>query len=410
MSRYVIIGNSAAAIGAIEGIRQIDKTGKITVISNERYHTYSRPLISYLLLGKTDRQKMKFRPDSFYSDNGCEVLLGETAVAIDRAELQVRLQSGKTVDYEKLLIATGSSPFVPPMKGMQTVKNRYGFSSLDDALELENALFPDAGVLVLGAGLIGLKCAEGIHKRVRNITVIDLAPKVLSSILDQEASTMVKGYLEGKGLNFVLSDSVSEFDSNRARLQSGSMLDFDILVTAVGVRPNIRLVEDIGGSCGAGIIINDRCETSLENIYAAGDCTQSIDTVTQQMKVMALLPNAYMQGECAGINMAHGSAVFDRAMLMNSMGLLGLHIMTAGIYDGEAYTSREGQNYKKLFYKENRLVGFILIGDVTGAGIYTSLIREKTPLDMIDFKLVCLKPSLMAFSGEDRKLKLGGEQ
>ena len=188
---YVIVGNSAAAVGAVEGIRQLDTKGKITVISNETQHTYSRPLISYLLQGKTDKQLMKYRPDSFYIDNGCTTVFGKTVTAIDRESKAIGLDDGKRISYDKLLIATGSSPFVPPMPGLEAVKKRFCFMSLDDADALEAALFPEARVLIVGAGLIGLKCAEGILARVGEITVVDLAPRILSSILDEEGAKTV---------------------------------------------------------------------------------------------------------------------------------------------------------------------------------------------------------------------------
>lgn len=407
MSKYVIIGNSAAAIGAVEGIRSTDKQGSITIVSAEGQHVYSRPLISYLLLKKTDLTRMKYRPDSFYDENGCDIIYQTEATAIDPKEKSVLLCTGKKLSYEKLMIATGSSPFLPPMSGIEQVEKRFSFSCLDDALALQKTIKRSSRVLIIGAGLIGLKCAEGILDRVSSVTVLDLAPRVLSSILDEDSSAMVQAHLEEKGLLFILGDSVKEFSSGRALLQSGQSVGFDILVTAVGVRANISLIKDAGGACGRGISVDERCKTSLPDIFAGGDCTESTDLVSGQTRVLALLPNAYMQGHCAGVNMAGGEETFDKAMAMNSMGLLGLHMMTAGIYEGECYVSREG-GLKKLFYKENRLVGFIILGDTSAAGIYTSLIRDKTPLDSIDFDLICQKPTLMAFSKEKRAKLLGG--
>jgi len=123
---------------------------------------------------------------------------------------------------------------------------------------------------------------------------------------------------------------------------------------------------------------------------------------------MALLPNAYMQGECAGINMAGGEKCFDKAIPMNAVGFFGLHIITAGSYIGETYESTENGNYKRLFYGDDKLNGYILMGNVEKAGIYTSLIRERTPLHTLDFTLICEKPGLMAFAREVRAQKLGG--
>jgi len=413
MNKYVIIGNSAAGVGAVEGIRQIDKQGEITLITNEPHHTYSRPLISYLLLGKVDEEKMKYRGNSFYTDNNCKLLANVTVTQIDAKAKQVVLSDNSRVPYDKLLVATGSSAFVPPFEGLDSVKDKFTFMCLDDAHKIDAALGPEQSekkrVLIIGAGLIGLKCAEGIEKRASHITVIDLAPRILSSILDDEGAKVVQSHIESKGIEFKLAASVKKFDKNTAILESGEKINFDVLVLAVGVRPNTALLKDIA-NIERGIIVDNKSQTSAPDIFAAGDCTQTLDISSGQNKIMALLPNAYMQGECAGVNMAGGEKTFDKAIPMNAIGFFGLHMITAGNYTGDVYAQNEGSNYKRLFYSDNKLNGYILIGDVDKAGIYTSLIRERTPLDTIDFALVCEKPGLMAFTKEDRMVKLGGKK
>jgi len=414
--KYVIIGNSAAGIGAVEGIRHIDKEGGITVITNEPHHTYSRPLISYLLLGKVTREGIKYRNNNFYTDNNCTLLADTTVTNIDAADKNVVLQDGKKLPYDKLLVATGSSPFVPAFEGLDTVKDKCTFMSLDDADRLESMLKEDKRVLIIGAGLIGLKCAEGILKRVKHITVLDLAPRILSSILDDDGAKLVQSHLESKGIEFRLAANVKKFNSNAAVLESGGTIGFDILVLAVGVRPNTALLNGIA-KIERGVVVNEKSETTARDIYAAGDCTQTLDVSSGQNKIMALLPNAYMQGECAGCNMTgagavNGGARFDKAIPMNAIGFLGMHIITAGNYNGDVYTESKNpktvnNNYKRLFYSDNKLNGYILIGNVEKAGIYTNLIRERVPLDTIDFPLVCQRPGLMAFTKEHRMEKLG---
>jgi NAD(P)H-nitrite reductase large subunit len=406
---YVIVGNSAAGIGAVEGIRLVDKTGEIAIISNEPHHTYSRPLISYLLLGKTTEEKMKYRDKEFYSKHNCNLLAGSAAVGVDCKGKHVTLEGGKTVPYDKLLIATGSSAFVPPFEGLDTVKDKFTFMSLDDARKLNEVLDKQKRVLIIGAGLIGLKCAEGIFEEVSQITVLDLAPRILPSILDEGGAKLVQNHLEKKGVEFVLSSGVKRFEGDTAFLDDGERIRFDILVLAVGVRPNTSLLKDIA-NIDKGIIVDAKSQTSAADIYAAGDCTQTLDISSGQSKIMALLPNAYMQGECAGINMAGGEKSFEKAIPMNAIGFFGLHIVTAGNYTGEIYSEVENGNYKRLFYSDNKLNGYIMVGNVEKAGIYTSLIRDQTPLDTIDFALICEKPGLMAFTKEDRMLKLGGQK
>ena len=407
---YVIIGNSAGAIGCIEGIRQMDQKGSITLISDEPHHTYSRPLISYLLYGKTDERRMKYRPDRFYEHNQVETKLGHTVVKIGKESKQLLLDNDEIVPYDKLLVATGSRPFVPPVEGLDQVKKQFTFMTLDDAKALEAAISPKSRVLIVGAGLIGLKCAEGICDKVGSIAVVDLADRILPSILDVPGSRMVQRHIEGQGIEFYLSDSVQRFEPGKAQLKSGKTLEFDVLVLAVGVRPNTSLIQSIGGEVGRGILTDDRCATSLPDIYAAGDCTESLDITTGQSRVLALLPNAYMQGECAGINMAGGEKRYDRAMAMNAIGFFGLHIITAGSYEGEDFVAQGKESYKRLFTKNNRLIGYILIGCIERAGIYTALIREQTPLDSIDFELVREKPQLMAYTKKKRDKILGGAQ
>ena len=405
--KYVIIGNGPAAIGAVEGIRKTDAAGEITLLSKEPHHTYSRPLISYLLLGKTDEEKMKYRPDDFYKENGVSFMPGVGAVSLDTENKTVKTEQGG-VKYDRLLIAAGSRPFIPPMKGFETVENKFSFMTLDDAKSLRDALTPDSRVLIIGAGLIGLKCAEGIAGLCKSITVVDLADRILSSILDRDAAAIVEAHLREHGLSFHLSDSVEEFEGGTARLKSGGEIPFDVLVTAVGVKANISLASDAGGECGRGIKVNEKMETSLADVYAAGDCAEGTDSVTGQSRILALMPNAYIQGECAGRNMAGGDAVCDSAMAQNAIGFFGLHMVTAGAYEGDVYESRGENEYKKLFYKDDRLMGYIIIGDIRRAGIYTAMIRDKTPLSGIDFEMICKNPSLMPFGRKRRAEMLGG--
>lgn len=405
---YVIIGNSAAAVGCIEGIRRQDREGPITVISAEPYHTYSRPLISYLLGGKATEETMRYRPLDFYEKNGCTLLAGKTAAQILPEEKAVLLDDGSKVTYDKLLVATGSSPFMPPMKGVEQVKNCFTFLSIEDVKALKGAITPEAKVLIVGAGLIGLKCAQGLHHKVAQITVVDIAPRILPSILDEEGSAIVQRHIEGKGIRFLLSQGVQEFEGGRAILTNGGELEFDVLVIAVGVRPNTGIVAQAGGIVAKGIVTNEHCETSLEDVYAAGDCAESYDLTIGGSRVLALLPNAYMQGECAGICMAGGEKAYNKAIPMNAIDFFGLHMITAGSYDGQAVVLHSPSAYKKLVCKDNLLKGYIMLGDVARAGIYTSLIREQVPLDTIDFELIKEKPQLMAFSKKERAAKLGG--
>lgn len=395
MEKYLIIGNGTAAVSAVEGIRTLDPSGRITVISREEHPAYCRPLISYYLEGKASPARMSCRSENFYKDNSAEVIYS-TAISLDSKAKKVKLESGTELEYTKLLIATGSSPFVPPMDGLETVPSKSFFMTLDDAYALERMTDENSRVLIVGAGLIGLKCAEGLAERIKKITVCDLAQKVMPSILDDDAAEMVKSRLEAAGIELMLGDTAARFEGSRAIMHSGAEVEFDVLVIAVGVRPNISMFKDAGGECGRAITVDSHMRTSIPDIYAAGDCTESIDISCGGIKVMALMPNANIQGFCAGVNMAGGDKSFDNAVPMNSIGLFGCHVMSAGSYEGERRVIKTESGLKEFYIKDNMLKGFIIVDDTERAGIYTSLIRNKIPLGNVDFESLAKEPELFA--------------
>ena len=213
-------------------------------------------------------------------------------------------------------------------------------------------------------------------------------------------------HLEEDGMKFHLSDCVETFDNSVAHLKSGKEVVFDVLVLAVGVRPNTELAQNAGAAVEKGIVTDETQKTTLDNVYAAGDCVLTEDVTFGGKRILALLPNAYMQGEVAGINMAGGKAEFTNGVPMNAIGFNGYHILTAGTYTGEAITEKDGENYKKLFVKDDLLKGFILMGNVARGGIYTNIMKKKIPLSSLDSSILGT-PNLSAFSESERRRMLG---
>ena len=407
--KYVIIGNAAAGIGTVEGIREYDKDGEILIISDEKYDTYSRPLISYWLKEAVTEENMRYRNADFYEKNNIKTMLDTKVIAIDPDKKEVVIEGGENVPYDKLMVATGSKPFVPPMQGMEKIAKKFSFMKKDDAKAVKEAVFDGARVLIVGAGLIGLKAAEALEHYNAKMTVVDLANRILPSILDEAASEIMQKHIESKGVRFILNTSVSEFSENSAKLSNGETVDFDMVILAVGVRPNVELIKEAGGNVGRGIITDNRQQTSLKDIYAAGDCTESYDISIEANRILAILPNAHNQGVVAGKNMAGKEAYYLNAFPMNAIGFFGLHIITAGSYDGEPVVETDGTNYKKLVVKDKQLKGFILMGKyIKRAGIYTSLIREHITADECDYELMLKAPQMMAFNRERRNDKLAG--
>ncbi len=408
MKRYAIIGGSIAGVSCIEGIRSVDQKGEITLITAEETSNYGRPLISYYLEGKTDEARMSWRGADFYEKMRVRVLHGTRAETIDPAAHTVALSGGETLSYDALCLCTGSSPVCPKFEGLETVAERHFFTTLADAKALERTVTKETRVLIIGAGFIGLKCAEGLHDRAGSITVCDLAQHAMSASLDADSAPILERHLEQNGIRLLLGNTVARFDGGTAHMQSGEAIGFDVLVIAVGVRPETALFAAASGAVGRGILVGETLRTSLPDVWAAGDCTEGFDVSAGLPGVLAVLPMAALQGECAGENMAGRRRVFGKGMKLNSIGFFGLHIMSAGTYTDLVYSEVTQTGCKKLFAKDGVLTGFILVGDVARAGIYTALIRERTPLDSIDFDAICREPSLLPLGKDYRVQKLGG--
>lgn len=388
---YVIIGNSAAAIGAVEGIRQVDKVNPITLISDEPYHTYSRPLISYYLAGKVTEEKMAYRKKDFYEKNNVTTMLGEKAASIDTANKEVSLESGNKVVYDKLLIATGGTPFIPPMDGLGK-DNVFTFIKMDDVKALGEVAVEGSKAVIVGAGLIGLKAAEGLVRLGVDVTVVELANRVLPAILDDEAAGIVQSHLEKEGIKFKLGHSVKAIiggeEVSGVTVDNGESYDADMVIVAVGVRPNTDVAKGSDIVINRGLVIDQYCKTNVADVYAAGDVAEGYDIIYKEQRVLPILPNAYLQGENAGRNMAGETSVFKGGFAMNSIGFFGLPMITAGIikpedtgYEVLVKSLPEKASYKKIVFKDNKVVGFICLNQVDRAGIITSLISEEIPVD-----------------------------
>lgn len=384
--RYAIVGNSAAAVNACEAIREVDREGSVAVFSEERYHCYSRPLISCLLSGKIRPAAMYYRPRDFYRKLGVDFRRGEKVVSIKPEKSELTTATGERIRWEKILLATGFSPLVPSVEGLSNM-GFFTFVSWDDARRLMGVAKAGKSALVMGAGLIGMKAAEALHARGVRVTVAERAERILPAALDERASEMVAGRCRAQGLELLTGRSVVSVEpagkcGGRALLDDGSEVAFDLLVVAVGVRPRVELAEEAGLGLREGAVeVDAHQRTSLPGVYAAGDLAAALDLVRERPAVNALWPVAALQGKFAGWNMAGKTAAFPGGNPMNSVEFFGLPVLSAGVVnppDGSyrVLAREDGEGYRKVVVKGDRLVGMLVAGDIEGAGILTALIRE----------------------------------
>jgi len=417
---YVIVGNSAASVAAVESIRMYDKTGKIQVISDEPHHVYSRPQITYLLGEKVTVDKMDFRPKDFYEKNSVEAILGKRVEKINFSNKQVVLDDQTELSYDKLLIATGGTPFVPSIKGVKT-GNVHTFTKWADVTKIKASIDdkPKPNVVVIGAGMIGLKAVEGFVNIGIKPTVIELAGRVLSLALDETGSKLMGEHLESLGVRTICKNTVGEVlsENNKVKeliLQDGSKIPCDILIVAIGVVPNISLVKDSGMRLGRGIVVNEQMESSIDEIYSAGDVAEAYDVLTENKRVLPIWPNAIEQGRVAGANMAGQKAKFKGGFGMNSIEVCGLSTISVGLANvsGEEYESISKFDEKKKTYrkivmrKDGKIVGASFVKDVEIAGIFKKLIEEER--DVLPFKNNLLDDDFgyLSFPEDVRKEKL----
>lgn len=415
--KYVIIGASAAGLAAAEAIRKNDKNGSITVLTEEAYLPYSRPEISYYLKGKVKESDMYLRKASHYKSLNIDIAVSSKVTAINREKRIVRV-GRKSYQYDKLCLCTGSKPFVPPMENVEGKANALTFLDLASTKEVKRLADKNTRAVVIGAGLIGMKAAEGLVKICKSVEVVELATRVLPSILDEASAKQVKKHLESNGIKFHLGTTVTRAVSKGKQITSvvlkdGKKINCDLLILAVGVRPQTELAEKAGLEVNRGIVTDiHTMQTSDKDIYSAGDCCVSEDMLDGSRKIIALWPNAVEQGTVAGTQMAGGELIIDGTYSVNAIDFFGLRICTCGLINaqGDKYSDKiktDGKSYKRLVFEDNRLVGFVLINSSENAGIYTSLIANKVNLDTLQ-KDIMDDPSLFMFDKVTRISKLRG--
>ncbi len=393
---YVIIGNSIAATAAIEGIRSQDRQGKITVISEEKDHVYGRPLISYWLEKKVSEQQMPYRDPEFYQEQNVEVLLGVKATSVSFDKKTVKLSNKKELTYDKLLISTGGKPIVPPIPGL-TAKNHSCFYNYEDVRQLNQTVQPGQHVLVLGGGLTGLKAAESLHRLGVKVSLIELADRLLGTIMDHDGSEMVASFIKSQGVDLYLGNTITQINSaknglSQFILKDGTTLEAKLLIMAIGVTPRTDFLKDSNLTINRGILASATQATNFPDVYVAGDVAEVPDLLTGKTVVAPILPNAFTQGRIAGINMTGGTASFEGSLAYNAIGFLGMHTVSMGQstletsneYEVLKQLDQTKQTYRKIVLQNNRLIGALFIGEIGRAGLYQDLIRNQ--VDVSSFK------------------------
>jgi len=389
---YVIIGNGPAGVIAAETLRKTDPQGSITLIGDEPEPPYSRMAIPYLLMGDIQEAGTYLRKDANHFRNLKIELVAARADKIDTSNKKVFLNNGKPVNYDKLLIASGSRPVAPPITGMN-LPGIYPCWTMEDSRHIMKLAKKGARVLQMGAGFIGCIILEALASRGVELTVVEMGNRMVPRMMTGGGGGLNKKLCEKKGVKVFTSTKVEGIEKSgnsanplKVKLSNGESLIVGLVISATGVRPNIEFLKGSGIVTDAGIKVDETMQSNVPGVYAAGDVAQATEFYTGAQLVNAIQPNAADQARIAALNMA-GKATFSQGtMAINVLNTLGLISSSfgqwMGVKGGEhtELVDEENFRYMHLEFKDDILVGATSLGLTQHVGVIRGLIQGKIRL------------------------------
>ena len=401
---YIVVGNSAAGLFAVEEIRRHDTQSELIVLTAEQEPSYSRCLTTYFLAGDIPSSHLYLRNADFAKRLNLKIVYGVKVNGINPTRQMVQSNDGREWRYSKLLLAIGSSANKLTIPG-GNLPEVFTLRTMEDALAIDKVLEQGAQkAVVIGGGLVSLKSAYALKKRGLEVTVVVSSGQILSRMLDAKAASMIQEHLRVNGLKFLLHTEAmtitGEDHVQGVLIAPKTELAADLVIVGKGVRPNIGELKEFGFNTGQGLRVDSSLATNLPNIYAAGDIAETWDLVRQEFTVNATWPNATTQGRIAGANMCGRQEVYLGSLGLNSVDFFGLSAMSVGItklqdnnrpgdWNQEEDLKMVGDRplYRKLIWQGDLLKGFVLVGDTSQCGVLTALIKAGRPLTQAQKKL-----------------------
>jgi nitrite reductase (NADH) large subunit len=388
--RYVIIGASAAGCKAAETLRRYAPESPITVISEEARPLYSRPLLTYLLGGEVSPDLVWLQKEDYFRQWSFDPVLGEPVTRVDPEGHTVHLKGGRVISYDRLLIASGARPRRLPLAG-EDLAGVYTLRTLADCQRLMAGLPPAGRVMVVGAGAVGLKAAEALNRRGLEVILVEAEAHALPRMVDETAAGLLRQALTGLGIELLAAARPAAILGAGGRVQAvrlaeGREIPCQAVLFCIGVTPNVEFLAGTSLANGAGIPVDHQLGTAAPDIYAAGDCVHPYHLLTHQRAAYPIWPAAVAQGRVAGANLAGAGLTYEGLLPQNSLSLRGFHMILGGLSPQETadcdivreLDERRGQ-YRRLAYRDGKLVGLTLVGAVADAGIYFQLMAQQLP-------------------------------
>ena len=396
--RHVIIGAGPAGVVAAEHLRKLDKNCSITLVGDEPEPPYSRMAIPYFLIGNIKEQGTHLRKTEGWFETLNIDIKQHRADSVDTQKKEVSLEGGETLTYDKLLVCTGSHPAQPPIKGID-LPGIHSCWTLEDARAIVELASEGAKVVLMGAGFIGCIVLEALALRKVQLTVVEMENRMVPRMMNETTGGMIKSWCMNEGVNVLISTKVSEIKKaknglfKKAKhplnvvLDSGQTLEADLVISATGVRSNFDFLQGSGVKLDQGVVVDQYLQTSVADIYAAGDVAQGRDFSTEKHDVQAIQPTAVEHGKLAATNMVRGNAVLHNGSVnMNVLDTLGLISTSFGLWmgvdGGDSAEICDVDNYKylNLQFDGEKLVGASSLGMTQHMGVIRGLIQTASDL------------------------------
>jgi nitrite reductase (NADH) large subunit len=365
VKKYLIIGNGVAGTTAADSIRRNDAAGEIIIVTDEDLPFYYRVRLPDLLGGKVRESELIAKKNDWYTEKKISLKLDTKITAADPETKKIHTEGGEYLVYDRLLLATGSHPFIPPIKGSKT-PGVYAIHNINDVRRVSAEAREIDEILIIGGGLLGLEAANALHTLGKNITVVEFFPRLLPRQLDNEGATRLQRYFEDLGFSFRLGATTREIQGNghveQVVLEDGTVLPTEMVIISAGVRPSLDLAQMLNLNTDKGVIVDKHMQTSNPDIYAAGD------VIEFDGRTYGIWPAAMEQGKIAGTNISGGNATYGGSTLSNILKVAGIDLASAGEIDVEnrykAKTVTTDDIYKKIVIDDNRVIGCIMLGDM----------------------------------------------
>lgn len=382
---YVVVGASAAGINAAKTLREINKDIEIILVSKDE-HVYSRCILHHFLDGRRNIDDLDFSPAEFFEKYDVKWIKGVEVTAIDTKEKKLKLDNGETLYYEKVLLATGASSFLPPIENLRTANNVIGLRNLDDAIRIKEIAPKVKNIIILGAGLVGVDAMAGLLDYDAKVTMIEMGDRILPLQLDHYAANVYIERLKEEGVDFrfnVRAEKVIVDENNNPvaiKLNTDEEVPGELIIACTGVRSNVGFLEGSGIECDKfGLIFNPKGETNVKDVYGAGDISGR----------NPIWPTAVKEGLIAANNMCNKDIYMEDFFgSKNTMNFCGVATMSLGtvIKPDDTYEEAveiKGKDYKKIIHKNGTIYGAIVQGDLSYVGVLTQLIKDKINIDRV---------------------------